>query len=112
MGRLGAFDFPAGCYIYTGSARRNIAARVRRHLAAEKRLHWHIDYLLAAEGVRILGTRLSARPECALNCATPGEVPAPGFGASDCRRGCGSHLKRLSEGTLDHYSDLFEASFP
>ncbi|MGE5336851.1 MAG: DUF123 domain-containing protein, partial [Gemmatimonadota bacterium] len=47
IGRLGVFDFPAGRYLYTGSARRNLDARIARHLRGIKRLHWHIDYLLA-----------------------------------------------------------------
>ncbi len=94
VGRLGIFRFPAGTYVYTGSAKRNIEARIARHLSSAKRLHWHIDYLLAAPGVSVLRVRRSRRPECELNLATRGETPVPGFGASDCRAGCGSHLKR------------------
>lgn len=95
IGRLGAFDFPAGRYVYTGSARRNLEARVARHLRQEKKLRWHIDYLLAAPGVKVAQVIRSTVDECALNQATPGASPAPGFGASDCRNGCGSHLKYL-----------------
>lgn len=93
VGRLGTFDFPAGQYIYTGSARRALEARIRRHLSRAKRMHWHIDYLLAAPGVSVVAVTRSHAPECALNAATPGRIVAPGFGASDCRQGCGSHLK-------------------
>lgn len=93
IGRLGRFDFPAGCYVYTGSARRNLDARIARHCKAQKCAHWHIDYLLAAPGVRVTKVRRSAVPECALNQRTQGVGPIPGFGASDCRAGCGSHLK-------------------
>jgi Uri superfamily endonuclease len=95
IGRLGAFTFPAGRYVYTGSARRNLEARIARHLRAHKTLHWHIDYLLAAPGVRIVAVIHSRRPECALNRAGRGRIVAPGFGASDCRAGCGAHLKHL-----------------
>lgn len=95
VGRLGRFDFPAGRYIYTGSARRHFEARVARHLRQEKALRWHIDYLLAAPGTRIAGVRRYVEDECAISRATPGTVPVPGFGASDCRAGCGSHLKFL-----------------
>lgn len=95
IGRLGSFDFPAGRYIYTGSAKRNFEARVARHLRKEKTLRWHIDYLLAAPGVRIVGVRRYIEDECAINQATPGKVLVDGFGASDCRAGCGSHLKYL-----------------
>ncbi len=95
VGRFGIFDFPAGLYCYTGSARRNFEARIRRHLSAEKALRWHIDYLLAASGVHIVEVRRFGEAECAVSRETAGAVVAPGFGASDCRAGCGSHLKRL-----------------
>ena len=95
VGRLGRFEFPAGTYIYTGSAKRNFEARIARHLRREKTLRWHIDYLLAASGVRIVEVLRTRRRECIWNQATLGEIVAPGFGASDCRAGCGSHLKWL-----------------
>ena len=95
VGRLGIFDFPAGGYVYTGSAKRNLETRIARHLRREKTLRWHIDYLLAAPGVRVVEVRRSRRDECRWNRATAGEIPVPGFGASDCGAGCGSHLKRL-----------------
>jgi Uri superfamily endonuclease len=95
IGRLGTFDFPGGLYCYTGSARRNLEARVCRHLSAEKTLRWHIDYLLAAPGVRIVEVRRSAEEECAVNQAVAGEVLVRGFGASDCHAGCVSHLKQV-----------------
>ena len=95
VGRLGAADFPAGTYVYTGSARRCVQARVRRHLANDKRLHWHIDYLLACPDARVTKVRTSRLAECVLNQRTRGEIVLPGFGASDCRAGCGAHLKRI-----------------
>lgn len=95
IGRFGVFRFPAGDYVYTGSARRNFEARIARHLRREKTLRWHIDYLLAAPGVSVTEVGRSEQEECPLNQATPGEVVVAGFGASDCRQGCGSHLKRI-----------------
>lgn len=95
IGRFGSIRFAAGRYIYTGSARRNFEARVARHLRQEKTLRWHIDYLLAAPGVRVAGVRRYVEDECTINRTTPGSVPLPGFGASDCRAGCGSHLKLI-----------------
>ncbi|MGE5465801.1 MAG: GIY-YIG nuclease family protein [Ignavibacteria bacterium] len=96
VGRLGRFDFPAGTYVYTGSAKRNLEARIARHLRREKTLRWHIDYLLAAPGVSVVEVQRSRRHECRWNRATRGEILAPGFGASDCAAGCGSHLKRVA----------------
>jgi Uri superfamily endonuclease len=95
VGRFGEFEFPAGLYCYTGSALRNFEARIRRHLSTVKKRHWHIDYLLAAPGVRIREVRRFCEDECAVNQRGAGEFPAPGFGASDCRAGCGSHLQRV-----------------
>lgn len=95
VGALGKQRFPAGHYVYTGSARRNLEARIRRHLARDKRLRWHIDYLLDRPGVRILEVTTSDRPECAWNQSLRGIIPVPGFGASDCRKGCGAHLVYL-----------------
>lgn len=95
IGALGIHQFPAGNYIYTGSARRNLAARIRRHLSPDKRLRWHIDYLLVQPSVHILEVTTSGRPECAWNQLVCGTLPVPGFGASDCRKGCGAHLVYL-----------------
>jgi len=93
IGRLGTYHFPAGNFVYTGSAKRNMEARVARHLRAEKTLRWHIDYLLCAPGVSVTGVERSAQPECEVNQGTAGSMPVAGFGAGDCMGGCGSHLK-------------------
>ena len=85
----------AGTYVYTGSARRGLEARLARHLRSSKRLHWHVDHLLAVPGVRIVAVRRSRLAECRLQALTPGRPVLPGFGASDCRAGCGSHLRRV-----------------
>ncbi|HEX22686.1 MAG TPA: GIY-YIG nuclease family protein [Chromatiales bacterium] len=95
IGRLGTFRFPSGRYLYTGSARRNLVARVRRHLSQDKKLRWHIDYLLTAHAVKVVDVSLSRDSECPLNQRVAGEIIVPGFGASDCRAHCGSHLKWL-----------------
>jgi Uri superfamily endonuclease len=95
IGRLGAFDFPTGCYVYTGSAKRGLEARISRHLRSEKAMRWHVDYLLGIPGVKVTKVVRSRRSECCLNQASPGNVLIPGFGASDCKSGCGAHLKYL-----------------
>jgi len=58
IGRRGGFHFPAGFYIYIGSALGpgGLSARIGRHLLAEKRLHWHIDlknFLSLAETLKL-----------------------------------------------------------
>lgn len=95
IGRLGTCVFPNGRYIYTGSARQNLEARIARHLRSEKKLRWHIDWLLAAPGVSVVAVKRSSKEECALNQKVRGTAIMPGFGSSDCRHGCGSHLKYL-----------------
>lgn len=103
VGRLGRVALPAGWLVYTGSARRGLAARIARHLRREKRLRWHIDALTTHSGIGVetvlrYPARNGAAPlaECALSRATaalPGaNVPASGLGASDCRAGCAAHL--------------------
>jgi len=95
IGRLGEFDFPAGDYVYTGSAKRNFEARIARHMRRDKVLRWHIDYLLDAMEARVTSVVRGVRDECEMNQTHPGVVLVPGFGASDCRKGCSSHLKYL-----------------
>ena len=97
VGALGVLTFSPGRYVYTGSARRAIEARIARHLRREKKLHWHIDYLLVLPQTEIVRVRRSTSTECAWHQRTPGQTQHPGFGASDCRSGCISHLKQISE---------------
>lgn len=96
VGRLGVCRFPAGHYTYTGSALRNMEARLARHLRPAKRLRWHIDYLLCSPGVEVQAVRRFRDPECVVNSRSRGMVQVPGFGASDCRAGCGAHLKYMA----------------
>ena len=83
VGKLGAFTFPAGRYIYTGSAKRNLEARIQRHLSKQKRLRWDIDYLLVHPDVQVHRVQRSTREECRLNQKTTGTIIVTGFGASD-----------------------------
>ncbi len=95
VGRLGAFVFPAGRYVYTGSARRGLQQRLERHRRRNKKAQWHIDYLLQRQEAQIVDVRTFAEEECLINSRQEGCVIVPGFGASDCRSGCKSHLKLL-----------------
>lgn len=96
-GALGICRFPAGRYIYTGSAVKNLDQRISRHLKKEKKLHWHIDYLLEdanAEIIEIKRYESHQRIECQINqkaLHNGGRVVIKGFGSSDCRE-CESHL--------------------
>ncbi|MCK8824064.1 GIY-YIG nuclease family protein [Fuchsiella alkaliacetigena] len=95
IGSLGEFHFQSGYYIYTGTAQRALRARIARHKSKDKKLHWHIDYLLqVAEVVKVLVWPGDKKAECRLHkqLAIQEElaVPVLGFGASDCN--CKSHL--------------------
>ena len=90
-----------GIYAYAGSARGpgGIAARVGRHLGAEKTVRWHIDHLtMVADAV--WASVFPDADECALVARLTGgdafETPLPGFGSSDCRT-CEAHLLKFHE---------------
>jgi Uri superfamily endonuclease len=95
VGRLGTVRLPAGRYVYTGSARRGLEARIARHLRKDKPRRWHIDWLTTAPGISIVRVVRSTREECELNRATRGHAVIDGVGSSDCRAGCGAHLKAV-----------------
>ncbi len=94
-GGLGVIRLPAGWYVYTGSARRNMEPRIARHLRRDKRRRWHIDYLTGHPGVVAVSVTRHEEPECVVNRRQGGQVVVPGFGAADCRNRCGSHLRYL-----------------
>ena len=100
IGKLGAVAFPAGWYLYAGSALGpgGLQARLGRHLrrlAAGKRAHWHLDYFReqatwVCAWVRVSDERLECTWAERLRRLPGAEVVAPGFGASDCA--CRAHL--------------------
>jgi Uri superfamily endonuclease len=100
VGKKGAFRFPKGYYIYTGSARNGLERRIERHLRKDKRHFWHIDYLLDfAATKKVLLFTNDKLGECVLNLKTlrrPGaKIIMPKFGSSDCR--CPTHLVFFEE---------------
>ena len=94
IGKLGELDFKKGYYVYVGSALNSIDGRIRRHLSQEKKIFWHIDYLLAAPDSKVnevILERSSKKWECniAMEISKKG-LPLNKFGCSDCK--CNSHL--------------------
>jgi Uri superfamily endonuclease len=93
---LPRIHLPPGRYAYVGSAKGSggIRARVRRHLGAEKKIHWHVDHLTAAARVDEVLAYPGAS-ECdivqRLLRRRGASVPVAGFGSSDCKR-CAAHL--------------------
>ena len=114
VGKLGTLDFPAGYYLYVGSALGpgGLRARLARHQRGSenpsgpggqesnsgqtsKKLHWHIDYLLQrAQLIEVWSVASEERLECkwgkAARRLSGAQVPVQGFGSSDCR--CPAHL--------------------
>ncbi|MCW4022871.1 MAG: GIY-YIG nuclease family protein [archaeon] len=101
-GKLGKQKFPRGYYTYTGSALGKGASlknRISRHLKKEKKMFWHIDYLLANKSVSvrlIVVAETKKKIECKVNCylkdTSGAKILVKGFGASDCKNNCESHL--------------------
>ncbi|MFX1497399.1 MAG: DUF123 domain-containing protein [Promethearchaeota archaeon] len=102
IGSLGAILFSKGFYLYVGSAMgekgsSTLLNRVKRHLSNSnsKRVHWHIDYLLADTFTKV--TKVYLIPSItALECIIARDLLANSegyikdFGSSDCN--CISHL--------------------
>jgi len=95
IGRLGEVFFKEGDYIYIGSAKGCLERRLQRHLRKEKRIFWHIDYLLENQKVKILQIWTMDKKE---ECQTvevfyqdpTTKIIKKGFGSSDCQ--CLTHL--------------------
>ena len=105
VGKLGETLFESGYYFYAGSAlgRGGLRGRLRHHLSSHPKFHWHIDWVIPY--MRIQGWAVETgleRKECLWSQALfrmPGAFcPLPGFGASDCRNGCISHLIGFKDG--------------
>lgn len=105
VGAMGPVDFPAGVYVYVGSAQAGVERRISRHLRGKKRMRWHIDYLL--EEAEVVATACIATERKADECeiakallrSEGATVLARGFGSSDC--GCDSHLIFFGDGDCE-----------
>lgn len=94
VGALGSVSFRKGTYAYVGSAQNGLESRIRRHLRHEKKLHWHVDYLLKNPEVmmkKIWVAEMGKNEECGTARLLAEHFQGiPNFGSSDCN--CGSHL--------------------
>jgi Uri superfamily endonuclease len=102
VGALGEKRIAKGLYVYVGSAQANLRQRVRRHFRKEKRLFWHIDYLLDSPLAKTEKAFWMGGDK-ATECVIAKEIgergkPVVGFGCSDCR--CVSHLYRVNDTAL------------
>jgi len=111
VGKLGRVRFERGFYLYAGSAKANLRARLARHRRLEKKKFWHIDYLReGCSWIAGLPIRTASDLECVIagRLAEAAAASFPGFGCSDC--GCGSHLFRFEENPLhqEAFHDLLQ----
>ncbi len=128
VGQLGVKDFPKGYYTYTGSAlgsgASSLKQRVSRHFRKTgKAKHWHIDFLLAqrdATVTAVVVAQTDREMECELNSNTKrrggARVPVSGFGSSDCRGNCQSHLlyfgdKNVEKKIAEFYAEKLGSRF-
>jgi len=112
VGKLGQQKIPKGYYTYTGSAlgkgASSLKRRISRHLQKDKRNFWHIDFLLANENATVtavVAAQTNKKLECNLNHYIKREGEAKilvkGFGASDCKENCESHLLYFGEENIE-----------
>ena len=88
IGALGELTFSQGLFTYVGSAQNNLELRVKRDQRKNKRLFWHIDYLLNNEAAKLTEVYYSAgrkAEECNVSSIieASGAFPIRGFGCSD-----------------------------
>ena len=90
--KLGNIQFKQGYYVYVGSAMNSLFGRIKRHLSDEKKLHWHVDYLLKnAEITDVIYNESTKKIECELSDSLSHTTEGiTDFGCSDCD--CESHL--------------------
>ena len=97
IGALGKILFKKGKYVYVGSAQNSIEKRISRHFSNNKKLRWHIDYLLANQNVnpkKAFYKKAGKEQECKTALFLDSrEKSVERFGCSDCR--CNSHLFKL-----------------
>lgn len=94
VGKLGELYFKKGGYVYVGSALNSLEGRIKRHLSNDKKLHWHVDYLLSHRDSKIVDVIYTVnlkKMECELaQLIADNGVGVDNFGCSDCK--CQFHL--------------------
>ena len=99
-GRLAGASVESGLVLYAGRARRNLFARLARHMRRRKPRRWHIDYLFPAAvplGAFVFDGEKLSECDIAERLSRRADVRRiiPRFGASDCR--CQGHLLWLPD---------------
>jgi Uri superfamily endonuclease len=112
VGKLGPINFRKGFYVYIGSALNSLEGRINRHLRKDKKIRWHIDYLLnEAQIVEILIFETTKKLECNIAKKLQKNLESiKNFGCSDCS--CKSHLFYSKENPAQLLEDFSSFSAP
>ncbi len=117
IGKLGSINFPAGFYVYTGSAlgssATSLKGRILRHLSGKKKNFWHIDYFLSNESSRVIGAvfaeaRENKEHDVVRALKKNAKIVCEKFGASDCKKKCVSHLLYLDKNQSEKIEFIME----
>ena len=103
IGSLGDVTFNPGAFVYVGSGQNNLESRIKRHLLKYKKIHWYIDYLTSSEYVKTKNVIYAQINSRTIECELAQKIqkindckPVIGFGNTDCKAGCHSHLFEMS----------------
>ena len=106
--KLGKIEFESGYYVYVGSAMNSLESRLKRHLSDDKKLHWHVDYLLEKSKIVDIIYNENKKVECEVSQYLASKTEGiTDFGCSDCE--CESHLyyfKNRNE-AIEHVKDAY-----
>ena len=90
-------NFKKGYYVYIGSGLNSLEKRIERHLNKNKKIFWHIDYLLKHSNIiEIYYIVTNKKIECEIaELLQKNFSYINKFGSSDCN--CNSHLFYVSK---------------
>ena len=116
---FGEFILHPGYYCYCGSAKGpgGLQARINRHLKRNTKKFWHFDYLKEHLHITQIWWLMGENND---ECETAqfladrqgAEIPVNGFGSSDCKKGCVSHLISFKKKHIieEIYQDLHHSA--
>ncbi|MFW9808933.1 MAG: DUF123 domain-containing protein [Candidatus Thorarchaeota archaeon] len=105
-------EFKSGIWVYVGSAMgsgsTSLENRIKRHFRSQKKIHWHIDYLLVRDAklIKAFWAESPVHIECdiaqKIQSRDEFQVGPKNFGSSDCQKRCSAHIFRfLNVGNVD-----------
>jgi Uri superfamily endonuclease len=97
------YYFKKGYYTYIGSGLNSLEKRIERHLNKNKKIFWHIDYLLKYSNiVKIYYIEKNKKIECEIAELLQKKFSQINkFGSSDCS--CKSHLFYVSKNKFQDF---------